>query len=106
MGIRVGARKVGCSCYTTYTFDYVNETSANDNVVESHDITLAINPGSVLLIDGSQADFVKQGFTETLKFDNSYAESECGFPAMPLLRQQAAPALCKQIKYQTIFFKI
>ena len=77
MGLRVGVKKVGCSGFA-YTFDYADEVRAGDQVFKSHDVMLMVDAVSLPFLDGSHIDFVKKGFSETLKFDNPNAESECG----------------------------
>jgi iron-sulfur cluster assembly protein len=77
IGLRVGVKKVGCSGYA-YTFDYADAMCAGDQVFESHNVMLLVDAISLPFLDGSRLDFVKEGFNETLKFDNPNSESECG----------------------------
>lgn len=77
LGLRVGVKQVGCSGYA-YTFGYADEVRADDQVFESHDAKLVVDAVSLPLLDGSHIDFVKEGLTETFKFDNPNAESACG----------------------------
>ena len=77
VGLRLGIKKVGCSGFA-YTFDYVDEVRAGDQVFKSHNATLVVDAVSLPFLDGSHVDFVKEGFNETFKFDNPNAESECG----------------------------
>ena len=77
IGLRVGVRKVGCSGYA-YTFDYADAVREGDHVFESQNVTLMVDAISLPFLDGAQLDFVKEGFNETLKFNNPNAESECG----------------------------
>jgi iron-sulfur cluster assembly protein len=39
---------------------------------------LVVDSVSLPFLDGSQLDFVKDGFNQSFKFDNPNAESECG----------------------------
>ena len=77
LGLRLGVKQVGCSGFA-YTFDYVDAIKAADSVFKSRDVTLVVDTASLSFLDGSQLDFVKQGFNETFKFDNPNAASECG----------------------------
>ena len=70
-------KKVGYSGYA-YTFDYADALRAGDQVFESHNVMLMIDAIGLPFLDGSQLDFVKEGFNETLKFDNPNAECGCG----------------------------
>lgn len=76
-GLRLGVKKVGCSGYA-YTFEYAKEASADDQVFESHQVTLMVDAASLPFIDGSEVDFVREGLNETFKFNNPNAESVCG----------------------------
>ena len=77
IGLRLGIKKVGCSGYA-YTFDYATEALAGDQVFESHSTKLLVDAASLPFIDGSQIDFVKDGFNESFKFDNPNSQNECG----------------------------
>lgn len=77
LGLRVGVKKVGCSGFA-YTFAYAESVGADDQVFESHNAKLVVDALSLPFIDGSHVDFIKEGFTETFKFDNPNAASECG----------------------------
>ncbi len=90
VGLRVGIKKVGCSGFA-YTFDYADEVRAGDQVFESHDAMLVVDSVSLPFLDGSQLDFVKEGFNQSFKFDNPNAESECGCGESFNLKKTSTP---------------
>jgi iron-sulfur cluster assembly protein len=90
VGLRAGVKKVGCSGFA-YTFDYADDVRAGDRVFKSHDATLVVDSVSLPFLDGSQLDFVKQGFNQRFKFDNPNAESECGCGESFNLKKTSTP---------------
>lgn len=77
LGLRIGVKKVGCSGFA-YTFDYADEMRADDQVFETHDAKVLIDPDSLSILDGSRLDFVKDGLKQTFKFENPNVDSTCG----------------------------
>lgn len=77
LGLRVGVKKVGCSGYA-YTFDYADEVRAGDQLFESHDATIVVDGDTLLFLDGSRIDFVKDGLKQVFAFDNPNVDNTCG----------------------------
>ncbi len=77
VGIRVGVKTTGCSGMA-YVLEFVDIFDDNDAVFENHGVKLAVDPKSLVYIDGTEMDFVKEGLNEGLQFNNPNAAGECG----------------------------
>jgi len=77
IGLRVGVKEVGCSGFA-YTYDYADEVRAGDSVFDAHDAKVVIDAESLTFIDGSILDFVKQGLSQSFKFENPNVDGMCG----------------------------
>ncbi len=77
LGIRVGVKTTGCSGMA-YVLEFVDEHDNNDEVFEEHGVRLYVDPKSLVYIDGTQMDFVKEGLNEGFQFVNPNAAGECG----------------------------
>ena len=76
-GIRLGVRTSGCSGMA-YVLEFVDEVLAEDQVFDHFDVKVYIDPKSLLYMDGTELDFVKEGLNEGFKFNNPNVASECG----------------------------
>ena len=77
LGIRVGVKTTGCSGMA-YVLEFVDELDTGDEVFEEHGVRLYVDPKSLVYIDGTQMDFVKEGLNEGFQFTNPNAAGECG----------------------------
>jgi iron-sulfur cluster assembly protein len=77
VGLRVGVRNVGCSGFA-YTYEIVDDLSADDLFVEGHGAKLMVGSKSLAFIDGSCFDFVSEGMNKVFKVDNPNVDSTCG----------------------------
>ena len=76
-GIRLGVRTTGCSGLA-YVLEFVDEFAAEDQVFESHGVKVIIDPKSLVYLDGTELDFVREGLNEGFKFNNPNVRNECG----------------------------
>ncbi|MGB0468063.1 MAG: iron-sulfur cluster assembly protein IscA [Pontibacterium sp.] len=76
-GVRLGVRTSGCSGMA-YVLEFVDEQQGEDQVFESRGVRIVIDPKSLLYLDGTELDFVKEGLNEGFKFNNPNVNSECG----------------------------
>ena len=76
-GIRLAVRTTGCSGMA-YVLEFADEIKAEDEVFEFDDFKIIIDLKSLVYLDGTELDFVKEGLNEGFKFNNPNARSECG----------------------------
>ena len=77
LGIRVGVTTSGCSGMA-YVLEFVDETAPEDYVCEGHGVKVFVDPKSMVYLDGTELDFVKEGLNEGLQFRNPNVQGECG----------------------------
>ena len=76
-GIRLGVRTTGCSGLA-YVLEFVDEAASEDQVFENHGVKVIIDPKSLVYLDGTELDFVKEGLNEGFKFSNPNERDRCG----------------------------
>ena len=76
-GIRVAVRTTGCSGMG-YVLEFADDVEADDEVFEFSGVRIIVDPKSLIYLDGTELDFVKEGLNEGFKFSNPNARSECG----------------------------
>lgn len=76
-GLRFGAVPGGCSGYS-YSLVFEEEPLASDVQVESHGVTVFIDPNQVPLLQGTIVDFVDALQGSGFKIMNPNAKSSCG----------------------------
>lgn len=77
LGVRIGVRTTGCSGLS-YVLEFVDDAAAGDEVFECGDVKLVIDPKSLLYLDGTELDYVKEGLNEGFEFRNPNVKDECG----------------------------
>jgi len=77
VGIRVGVKTTGCSGLS-YVLEFVDQVEEEDNIFEQDGIKLVVDPKSLVYLDGTELDFVKEGLNEGFKFNNPNVKNECG----------------------------
>jgi len=77
LGVRLGVRTSGCSGMA-YVLEFVDEMNDDDQIFEDQGIKVIIDEKSMLYLDGTRLDFVKEGLNEGFKFENPNVSSECG----------------------------
>ncbi|KKO47089.1 iron-sulfur cluster assembly protein [Arsukibacterium ikkense] len=77
LGLRVGVKTTGCSGLA-YVLEFVDELHDDDQVFEEHGLKLIVDGKSLVYIDGTQLDFVKEGLNEGFQFNNPNVNGECG----------------------------
>ena len=73
----MGVRTTGCSGLS-YVLEFVDDALAGDEVFEFDEVKLVIDPKSLLYLDGTELDYVKEGLNEGFEFRNPNVKDECG----------------------------
>lgn len=77
VGLRLGVRTSGCSGMA-YVLEFADVINKDDVVFEDHGVKVIIDGKSIVYLDGTEVDFVKEGLNEGFKFNNPNVNSECG----------------------------
>ncbi|KGK00357.1 iron-sulfur cluster assembly protein IscA [Thalassotalea sp. ND16A] len=77
LGLRLGIKTTGCSGLA-YVLEFVDELNEDDQVFTIDNVNIIVDGKSLVHIDGTQLDFVKEGLNEGFKFTNPNAKGECG----------------------------
>ncbi|WP_432453896.1 MULTISPECIES: iron-sulfur cluster assembly protein IscA [unclassified Agarivorans] len=76
-GVRLGVKTSGCSGMA-YILEFVDQLAEDDKVFQSHGVNVIVDEKSLLYIDGTELDFVKEGLNEGFVFNNPNISGECG----------------------------
>jgi iron-sulfur cluster assembly protein len=77
VGLRLGVRTTGCSGMA-YVLEFVDDLNEEDQIFEDHGVKVVVDPKSLVYLDGTQLDYVKQGLNEGFEFNNPNVKGECG----------------------------
>ena len=77
VGVRLGVKTTGCSGLA-YKLEYVDDLAPEDMVFEAHGLKILIDPKSLPYLEGTELDFVREGFNEGFKFNNPNERDRCG----------------------------
>lgn len=58
--------------------EFVDELAAEDQVFEQNGVKIIVDAKSLIHLDGTELDFVKEGLNEGFQFNNPNAKGECG----------------------------
>lgn len=77
LAFRIGIKRSGCSGFS-YTFDYADEITSDDQLFESYRTKIVVDKSSLPYLDGSKIDFSKDGLNSSFKFINPNIDNTCG----------------------------
>ncbi|RXJ82818.1 HesB/IscA family protein, partial [Arcobacter cloacae] len=61
-----------------YALEFVDELDEGDEVFEHEGVKVIIDKKSLVYLDGTELDYVKQRLNEGFEFNNPNAKGECG----------------------------
>ena len=76
-GVRLGVRTTGYSGLS-YVLEFVDDITPDDRTFKFDDVVLVIDPKSLVYLDGTELDYVKEGLNEGFEFRNPNVKNECG----------------------------
>ena len=77
VGIRLAVKTTGCSGLM-YVLEPVDEIQPEDLKFSSQGVDVFVDPKSLVYVDGTEMDYVKQGLNEGFEFRNPNVAGECG----------------------------
>ena len=77
IGLRLGIKTSGCSGLA-YVLEFVDELDEDDNVFEQDGVKIIVDAKSLVYLDGTELDFIKEGLNEGFKFQNPNVKDQCG----------------------------
>lgn len=76
LGLRLGVRGGGCSG-NSYFMEFCETESPGDQVFESHGVRLIVDSKSLVLLGGTEVDFVSGLMGSGFKFNNPNVRHSC-----------------------------
>ena len=77
IGLRLGVKTSGCSGLA-YKLEFADSLDDGDQQFECHGVQLIVDPKSLVYLDGTELDYVREGLNEGFKFRNPNVKNECG----------------------------
>lgn len=77
IGLRLGVRTSGCSGMA-YVLEFADSANNDDILIETQGVTVLVDPKSLVMLSGTELDFVREGLNEGFKFNNPNAKNHCG----------------------------
>lgn len=77
VGLRLGVKTSGCSGMA-YVLEFADVLNDDDEVFIDKGVKVIVDKKSLLYLDGTELDFVKEGLNEGFEFNNPNIDGECG----------------------------
>ena len=76
--LRLSTETSGCTGYA-YVLDMVDSAQAGDVILTPSDkVTLAIDKNALVMLNGTEIDYVAEGINRVVKFKNPNVVAQCG----------------------------
>ena len=76
-GVRVGIRTKGCSGLS-YTIEYADEIGKFDEVVDTGEFKVLIDPKAIMFLIGTEMDYIEEKLKSGFTFRNPNEKGRCG----------------------------
>lgn len=77
VGVRLGVQTTGCSGMA-YKLEFADANDPTDISFQSNGVTVLIDPRSLVYLDGTELDYVREGLNEGFRFNNPNEKDRCG----------------------------
>ncbi|MDR1530476.1 MAG: iron-sulfur cluster assembly protein IscA [Burkholderiales bacterium] len=77
IGLRLGVKTSGCSGLA-YKIEYADEIHPEDVQFDSDGVLVVVDKKSLLYLDGTRLDYIREGLSEGFKFENPNVRAQCG----------------------------
>jgi iron-sulfur cluster assembly protein len=77
VGLKLAVRTSGCSGLA-YVLEFADSVDPEDNQFESHGVMVFVDAKSLVYLDGTELDYVREGLNEGFKFNNPNVKDACG----------------------------
>jgi len=77
IGLRLGVKTSGCSGMA-YVLEFVDVLNEDDEMFTDKGVNIIVDKKSLVYLNGTELDFVKEGLNEGFEFNNPNTDGECG----------------------------
>jgi iron-sulfur cluster assembly protein len=62
----------------SYVLEFVDEINPEDEVFDVNGVKIVVDKKSLVYVNGTEVDFIKEGLNEGFKFNNPNEKGQCG----------------------------
>lgn len=75
--LRLGIKPTGCSG-NSYVVEFAEAIGPDDQVFESQGVKIVVDRKNLVLLDGTEIDYTREGLNESFRFHNPNEKARCG----------------------------